>query len=31
LVNGIIIIEDEIENDPPKKAYEITVPIIELR
>ena len=29
-VNGIIIIEDEIENDLSKKAYEITVPIIEL-
>ena len=28
-VNGIIIIEDEIENDLSKKAYEITVPIIE--
>jgi len=30
-VNGIIIIEDEIENDVSKKAYEITVPIIELK
>ena len=29
-VNGIIIIEDEIENDLSKKAYEITVAIIEL-
>ena len=29
-INGIIIIEDEIENDLSKKAYEITVPIIEL-
>jgi hypothetical protein len=30
LVNGIIIIEGEIENEQSRKAYEIKVPIIEL-
>lgn len=29
-VNGIIVIEEEIENDLSRKAFEITVPIIEL-
>lgn len=31
LVNGIIIIDDEIENELSRKAYEIKVPIIKLK